>query len=90
MYIHTYTCIFMHMYIYTYIFIYLQVINIGHLYKVREGESVHELIRKFGTSIKDTMFVNVDLSRQTETSWSSHLPVGKNLCLVPNSCGTHV
>lgn len=66
------------------------VIRIGHLYTVRKGETVYDLIRRFGSSKKDTMFVNVDLSRQTEESWASHLAVDKQLCLVPDSCGSHV
>jgi len=63
------------------------VIHVGHLYEVREGEDVFSILKKFGMSKKTFMFMNVDFSRQTEESWAATLPVGAQLCIVPNSCG---
>lgn len=66
------------------------IINIGHLYEVSAGEDIHSILRRFGMHQKDLMFVNVDLSRQREAMWTSKLPEGQAVCIVPNSCGTLV
>jgi hypothetical protein len=63
---------------------------VGHLYNVSVGASVYDLMRRFGISKKSMMFSNVDLSRQKEEWWTKELPVGKMLCLVPNSCGSNL
>ena len=62
----------------------------GHLYEVKAGENVHDIMHHFGMTKKDIMFMNVDLSRQLEEAWTRSLPVGKVMCLVPNGCATLV
>jgi hypothetical protein len=66
------------------------IIHIGHLYKVRKGEDVFDIARHFGMTIKQVMFFNADLSHQKTSHWSGYLSEDSDLCIVPNSCFTHV
>ena len=66
------------------------IINIGQMYKVRKGEDVFDIARHFGMTIKQVMFFNADLSHQRTSHWAGHLSEGSELCIVPNSCFTHV
>jgi len=65
-------------------------INLGQLYKVKQGEHVFDIARRFGMTMEQVMFFNADLSAQKKPSWTGHLSVESDLCIVPNSCFTHV
>jgi len=65
-------------------------INIGQLYQVRKGEHIHDLARRFGMTLKQVMFFNADLSHQKTAAWTEGLAVERQVCIVPNSCYTHV
>ena len=65
-------------------------INIGQLYQVRKGEYIHEVARRFGMTMKQVMFFNADLSNQKTPAWTGKLAVDSQLCIVPNSCYTHI
>ena len=64
------------------------VINVGHLYTLTKDESVFDVARKFGMSVRQVMFFNADLSNQKTKAWTQALPVSSELCVVPNSCHT--
>lgn len=53
-------------------------------------QNAYDLVRRFGSTKKQLMFANVDLSRQNEENWARSLPLGMQVCVLPNSCGTQV
>jgi hypothetical protein len=57
---------------------------------MEEGDTLHSVIVKFGTDEDRIRLLNADLSRQKESMWTSALPVGYDLCVIPDSCGTDV
>jgi len=66
------------------------IINIGHLYKVERGENLYEIVRSMGMSHNQLRFLNADLSRQKESWWTTSLPEGQMVCVIPNSCAANV
>jgi hypothetical protein len=58
--------------------------------QLERGDTLHSVIVKFGTDVDHIMLLNADLSRQKESMWTSALPEGYDLCLIPDSCGTDV
>mmetsp|Transcript_67864 Transcript_67864/g.141502 ORF Transcript_67864/g.141502 Transcript_67864/m.141502 type:complete len:905 (-) Transcript_67864:79-2793(-) len=66
------------------------VVNIGHLYKVMEGENLYDIVRSMGTTHNHIRFLNADISRQKESWWTEALPTGMHVCVIPNGCVTNV
>ena len=60
------------------------LINIGHLYEVEPNDALSVLADRFGTSIKHIKMNNWDLGSLTD----AQLPLGKSICVIPNSCVT--
>jgi hypothetical protein len=58
-------------------------ITTGHLYTVDRGDFLSAVAYKFGTSVKMMLHLNADLVGSNQEDM---LPVGKTLCIIPNSC----
>merc|ERR1719263_487390 len=67
-----------------------EIVNVGMLYQIQEGENVYDIARKFGMTLSQMMFLNADLSSQKRKLWTSKIAVDGKLCIVPNSCHTYV
>jgi len=59
-----------------------QLINVGHLYSVVPGDTLHKIAQRFGTSIDDILAMNADLHREQLDVIHTH----QELCVLPASC----
>jgi len=55
-------------------------VNVGQMVKVREGESLEKIVSRFGTTLRQTLGLNADITG------TKPLVTGELVCLVPNSC----
>jgi len=55
-------------------------LNVGQMVKVREGESLEKIVSRFGTTLRQTLGLNADITG------TKPLVTGELVCLVPNSC----
>merc|ERR1712098_387559 len=56
----------------------------GSVHTTEGGDTLGSIASTFGTTVEHLMLLNADTSRD------SVLPVGKEICVMPNSCYTHV
>jgi hypothetical protein len=57
-----------------------QVVNIGHLYQVVPGDTMHKIAQRFGTTIEGLLEVNADIHSEDS------IFIGQSICVIPNSC----
>jgi len=62
------------------------VVNVGHTYVVAEGDVIDWVVRKFGSSRPQILAYNQDVA----TYSADTIGPGQPLCVIPNSCSTHV
>jgi hypothetical protein len=58
--------------------------------QVGKGESLYDIMRQIGMTQNHLRFLNADLSRQKESWWTTALPEGAQICVIPNSCLSNV
>jgi len=56
-----------------------QLVNVGHLYHVVPGDTVHKIAMRFGTSIDGLLETNAEIT-------ANNIVVGQSICVIPNSC----
>jgi len=68
-----------------------KLIYVGSIHKVEPGDTLGGIARTFGTTVKHLLKLNYDLLDFGHAGPSeAGLQVGQNVCVMPNSCFTHV
>lgn len=62
------------------------IVSVGHIYTISEGDVIDWVVRKFGSSRNQILANNYDVA----TSSINAIGVGQPLCIIPNSCSTHL
>jgi LysM repeat protein len=62
------------------------IVSTGHIYSVADGDVLDWVVRKFGSSREQILAHNYDVA----SSDMDRIGIGQPLCIIPNSCATHV
>jgi len=62
------------------------IVNTGHVYTVEDGDVIDWVVRKFGGSRASIVEFNRDVAQASPDA----IAAGQHLCIIPNSCATHI